>query len=273
MRITLPEGLKVLRKGVFSGCTGLTEITLPGSVETIRSEAFSGCTGLTEIVIPDGVAELPFSVFAGCESLQSVKLPSKLKTIEKEAFQNCVSLKSLAIPETVTVISAESFKGCSSLETVFFQSKTAPSVKDSSLFANVNPNLVFYFLVKPEQNTWFGVSAQSYCTQTGRGHIYGEWQIVTEATEDADGLSKRTCDLCNNTEEKILPKLSAETTENSATVTPDSGTATSKTDTAPAEESTFPLWAVFLGTGILLIAGCAAGWYFRIFRKEKSVKD
>lgn len=38
-------------------------------------------------------------------------------------------------------------------------------------------------------------------------HTFGEWQTVTEATEDAEGLEKRVCSKCNEEETRSIPKL------------------------------------------------------------------
>lgn len=40
-------------------------------------------------------------------------------------------------------------------------------------------------------------------------HTFGEWQTVTEATEDAEGLEKRVCSKCNEEETRSIPKLAA----------------------------------------------------------------
>lgn len=40
-----------------------------------------------------------------------------------------------------------------------------------------------------------------------KGHDWGEWITVRDATESADGLKKRTCKVCNATEEAAIPKL------------------------------------------------------------------
>ena len=37
------------------------------------------------------------------------------------------------------------------------------------------------------------------------GHSYGEWEVVQEATEGADGLKVRVCTRCNAREEKAIP--------------------------------------------------------------------
>ena len=39
-----------------------------------------------------------------------------------------------------------------------------------------------------------------------KGHSFGEWQVVTEATEEAEGLKERVC-ACGEKETEVLPKL------------------------------------------------------------------
>lgn len=44
-------------------------------------------------------------------------------------------------------------------------------------------------------------------TVSANGHSWGAWVTVRDATESADGLKKRTCKVCNATEEAAIPKL------------------------------------------------------------------
>ena len=48
----------------------------------------------------------------------------------------------------------------------------------------------------------YGSIQQEECS-----HTFGEWQTVTEATEDAEGLEKRVCSKCNEEETRSIPKL------------------------------------------------------------------
>lgn len=48
----------------------------------------------------------------------------------------------------------------------------------------------------------YGSIQQEECS-----HTFGEWQTVTEATENAEGLEKRTCSKCNEEETRSIPKL------------------------------------------------------------------
>ena len=49
-------------------------------------------------------------------------------------------------------------------------------------------------------------------TDPALGHDWGEWTVVKEATEEADGLEQRTCKRCELVEERVIPKLVVEYT-------------------------------------------------------------
>ena len=38
-------------------------------------------------------------------------------------------------------------------------------------------------------------------------HVWGEWEVVEEATYEKDGLERRVCSLCNIEETRAIPKL------------------------------------------------------------------
>ncbi|MBQ6117685.1 MAG: hypothetical protein IJK98_00495, partial [Clostridia bacterium] len=64
-----------------------------------------------------------------------------------------------------------------------------------------------------------------YCTECGeemsrdtvtvpaKGHVWGEWEVVTPATEEADGEAKRVCAACGAEETKAITDLGEEITK------------------------------------------------------------
>lgn len=113
----IPDGVKSLNFGAFSGCTDLTSITIPQSVIEIDDWVFAG-SGLTSITIPNSVKGIGVYAFAYCSDLTSITLPNKIKEIKSHMFEDSSSLLSITIPEGVTYIGEQSFKKCSSLASI-----------------------------------------------------------------------------------------------------------------------------------------------------------
>lgn len=139
--LTIPSGVKQIKKYAFYGCNSLTNVTMSNDVTSIGHnafyacsslvsvdmsdgvtsmgvEVFSGCSSLTSIDIPDGVTSLSYGTFSGCSSLVSIDIPANVTSIGSSAFSGCSSLMSLDIPEGVTSIGSSAFSGCSSLTSI-----------------------------------------------------------------------------------------------------------------------------------------------------------
>ncbi|MBR1457665.1 MAG: leucine-rich repeat protein [Oscillospiraceae bacterium] len=124
--ITLPETVKIIRFGAFSGCSNLARVVLPAGVETVEGYTFYDCTKLISAG-PSGsgcsieypwTTEIPDSAFGDANCLKRVVLPQSITRIGQEAFEDCTSLKSITIPDNVTSIGFAAFARCESLEEV-----------------------------------------------------------------------------------------------------------------------------------------------------------
>ena len=116
--ITIPNSVKSIGDGAFSGCYSLTSITIPNSVTSIGWGAFAGCSSLTSVTIPNSITSIGDRAFNGCSSLTSITIPNSVTSIGDEAFYYCSSLTSITIPESVTSIGNNAFVGCSSLTSI-----------------------------------------------------------------------------------------------------------------------------------------------------------
>lgn len=72
----IPDDVRKVESGAFSGCSGLTSVKIPNSVTTIGSNAFRGCSGLTSVVIPSSVTTIGSSAFSGCSRLERIAVAS-----------------------------------------------------------------------------------------------------------------------------------------------------------------------------------------------------
>ncbi|MFT3984695.1 MAG: leucine-rich repeat domain-containing protein, partial [Lachnospiraceae bacterium] len=105
--ISIPEGIKTIGAGCFSGNTSITGVSIPNSVTTIGEDAFNGCSALNAAELPEGLVQ-----------------------IEDRAFKN-TGLDSVRIPSTVTLIGLGSFGGTdnqSLLKTAIFAGNLLPNV-------------------------------------------------------------------------------------------------------------------------------------------------
>ena len=116
--VEIPEGITVIGKDAFLGCSDLQSVTIPNSVTKIGEFAFAGCIGLQSVTIPDGITKIGNSAFNGCSALQSVTIPDSITKIGISTFSGCSALQSIAIPDNVTEIKDGAFWNCSALQSV-----------------------------------------------------------------------------------------------------------------------------------------------------------
>lgn len=114
----IPDGIKSIGKGAFSGMRKLTSIVIPNSVTSIKDGAFRGCSSLTSFEIPGGVTTIEDNVFNGCTALESIKLHNNITSIGEYAFAKCDALTSLDIPNSVTSMGEGVFMECENLASV-----------------------------------------------------------------------------------------------------------------------------------------------------------
>ncbi|MBE6681006.1 MAG: hypothetical protein E7600_01800 [Ruminococcaceae bacterium] len=151
----IPDGVTIIGRGAFEGCSNLKEIIIPEGVTCISSYAFEGCSNLKEIIIPESVISVDYGAFEDCTNLESVDVGNSITIIDESAFDGCTSLKNITvaennelyskdergvlfnkdktilikypvkiegtsyeIPDGVTKINDYAFKGCTSLEEV-----------------------------------------------------------------------------------------------------------------------------------------------------------
>ena len=107
-KVTVPEGVRVLGRQLFSSAKNLTEVNLPDSVEYIGEGCFGYCDHLTQFRYPAGLREIGKGAFA-FTPVMNAELPAGVRRIEERAF-SCSKIDHLFLPEGLEYIGPEAFE-------------------------------------------------------------------------------------------------------------------------------------------------------------------
>lgn len=228
-KVKLSNNLTEIESGTFAGCTSLKEVVIPDSVTSIGRSAFSNCISLESITIGSGVESLDDEWIASCRRLANITvspdnktyssvdgvlfnkdksellaypignkrssytIPDGVEKIGKKAFYGCRYIESLTIPVSVAEIEASALGNCYDIRTINYlgtreQWKEVVIGADNYMFALVNVRC----------------ADDSQCR-----HVWGEWEVVEEATYEKDGLERRVCSLCKAEQTRKIPRLGA----------------------------------------------------------------
>ncbi len=116
--VTVPEGVKKIKKEAFMWNVTIEEVIIPDSVKSIGERCFTGCSKLKKVTLPQGITELSDEIFSGCKALKEIDLPESLTKIGEEVFKYCNGLTEVTIPESVTEIGYCCFYSCKNLKKV-----------------------------------------------------------------------------------------------------------------------------------------------------------
>ena len=130
----------------FSICDSLNSITIPNNIKSICLGAFSGCNALTAVhiksleawctILFDGVSANPLS-FAGHlyqdgQEITELTIPESITTIGSFSFNGCTGLTSVTIPKSVKSIGQSAFEGCNNLTDVYCYPDSLPDTPSLS---------------------------------------------------------------------------------------------------------------------------------------------
>ncbi len=138
--VTFGDEVAYIPNYLCYGFTGLTAVTLPNSVREIGYGAFSGCTNIAKTnYIGDmaGWCAIKFNSSTACPmyyshnlylndvEVKELVIPSSITSIGDYAFEYCTSLTSVIIHKDVTSIGLYAFSGCTNLETIVVEEGNA----------------------------------------------------------------------------------------------------------------------------------------------------
>lgn len=118
--ISIPYGVKIIKKDAFRSNKAVKKIILPDTVNVIEMSAFNECSNLEEIVFSNSLITIESYAFSKCTSLKSLYFPNSVKEL-KEDFVGLASLESIHYPSSAT----EARLGeCQKLKKIEFSKKT-----------------------------------------------------------------------------------------------------------------------------------------------------
>ena len=124
-KITIPDGVRTIAQGCFSGHTGIVSVSMPPSLEVICEEAFADCRNLSSLTGGVNIKRIEDRAFSGCP-LTTVKIGSNVEEIGLRAFDTTGTLQegksvtldfqdgelpSVSVAETSQRLYNESYRG------------------------------------------------------------------------------------------------------------------------------------------------------------------
>lgn len=101
---------------------GCPNTIIPNTIKTIGKGAFSGCKDLASIIIPDGVVRIEDGAFYGC-ALEMINIPNGVVSVGS-SFRQCKKLKCIYLPSSISKISYFAFEDCEELSTIYIPNGT-----------------------------------------------------------------------------------------------------------------------------------------------------
>ena len=96
--IYVPDSVKTIESGAFSGCTALQKLTIPVLKNRLNAYFNNGVPTTLKTVILTTMTEVPAYAFSGCASLEEVEFPTNATNIGWACLEGCKNIKKLTTP-------------------------------------------------------------------------------------------------------------------------------------------------------------------------------
>ena len=113
----ITDGITVIEKNAFNGCTDLKQVIFPDTLTTIGDAALEGCGKLITAMLPRRLERIGSYAFSST-GIRSVEFPDSVYWLGEGAYSHCVGITVIVIPEKVDHINNRLFEGCTSLKKV-----------------------------------------------------------------------------------------------------------------------------------------------------------
>ncbi len=162
----------IFKTHAVSGETGELEWNFDEETFTVT------ISGNGEMINFSSINQVPWYKYKN--EIKSVKLESGVRSIGTWAFAGCTALTEVTLTDSVEYIANAAFYNCTNLVKVNFQGSS------------------FYWerISIGEYNEYF-TSVMPEFSSGNHFHKFGEWQVVTSASINKDGLRKADCTVCD----------------------------------------------------------------------------
>ena len=181
--------------------TACNNTVIPSSVKSIAEFSFEGLEDIKSIDLPSGLTQIENYTFRDCEGLTSITIPDGVTTIGMGAFEGCEGLISICLPDSVTYIDTNAFASLQGLRNIYY---TGTEEEYLDIYESKNGKHLgmgnHYYLDPGKYNHYYNYDPD-------HAHVYGDWFVWCKAALDADGTMLRDCTLCEDSEEKAIPRI------------------------------------------------------------------
>lgn len=137
-KISLHDGIKVIRSEAFRFCINLMSFIFPEGIEVVEDSLFLNCVSLETLVFSQSITVIGQRACCNCSALTTLRLPKYLITIKEQAFFGCSHLITAILPETLTTIENGIFDDCYRLKYIVIDTD------DEAAFARIKALLPEY---------------------------------------------------------------------------------------------------------------------------------